>query len=195
MEAIGFLTGLKWEIASNNAADQKYVVCNADEGDPGAFMDRSILEGDPHSVLKSPWLSVDIASVLPKGWFTYGQNIRWGFIKRLKIAISQAVEYGLLGNNILGTGFDFEIKLRYGAGALYAARKLLWSIRWKENGVNLPINLLTRLWADTSKTNQCEQCGDTGQYTRYYPQRCRLVLVHRYRKVQRYQNCCTGRQN
>ena len=111
----GFLTGLKWEIASNNAADQKYVVCNADEGDPGAFMDRSILEGDPHSVLEA--MAICGYCIGATKGLIYVRAEYPLAIKRLKIAISQAVEYGLLGNNILGTGFDFEIKLRYGAGA------------------------------------------------------------------------------
>jgi len=111
----GFPTGLKWEIAAKNQADQKYVVCNADEGDPGAFMDRSILEGDPHSVLEAMAIC----------GYTMGANkgliyIRAEYplaIKRLKIAIKQAQEYGLLGHNIMGTGFDFDIEMRYGAGA------------------------------------------------------------------------------
>lgn len=111
----GFPTGLKWEIASKNAADQKYMICNADEGDPGAFMDRSILEGDPHSVVEA----------MAIGGFCIGATkglvyIRAEYplaINRLKIAIDQARKYGLLGKNILGSGFDFDIELRYGAGA------------------------------------------------------------------------------
>ena len=111
----GFPAGLKWEITRNVEADQKYVVCNADEGDPGAFMDRSILEGDPHSVIEamaicgycigSDWGLVYIRAEYPLA------------IERLKTAIKQAEEYGLLGNDILGTGFNFKIELRYGAGA------------------------------------------------------------------------------
>jgi NADH:ubiquinone oxidoreductase subunit F (NADH-binding) len=111
----GFPTGLKWEFASNNKSDQKYVVCNADEGDPGAFMDRSILEGDPHSVIEAMTIN----------GFCIGANkgliyIRAEYplaIERLKIAINQAREYGLLGNDILGSGFNFDLELRYGAGA------------------------------------------------------------------------------
>ncbi|MDR1458626.1 MAG: NADH-quinone oxidoreductase subunit NuoF [Bacteroidales bacterium] len=111
----GFPTGLKWEIASKNHADQKYMICNADEGDPGAFMDRSILEGDPHSVIEA----------MAIGGFCIGATkglvyIRAEYplaIKRLEIAINQAREYGLLGKNILDSGFDFDLELRYGAGA------------------------------------------------------------------------------
>ncbi len=111
----GFPTGLKWEIASKNKADQKYVVCNADEGDPGAFMDRSVLEGDPHSVLESMAIC-GYAIGATKGLIYIRAEYPLA-IKRLQIAIAQAREYGLLGNDIFGTGFDFDIELRYGAGA------------------------------------------------------------------------------
>ena len=111
----GFPTGLKWELCAKNAADQKYIICNADEGDPGAFMDRSILEGDPHSIIEA----------MAIGGFCIGATIGLVYIRaeyplaihRLQIAIDQAREYGLLGKNIFGTDFDFDIILRYGAGA------------------------------------------------------------------------------
>jgi len=111
----GFPTGLKWEYARKSIADQKFVVCNADEGDPGAFMDRSILEGDPHSVLEAMAIAAycigaDMGYIYIRAEYPLG-------ISRLKIAISQAREYGLLGNDILGTGFNFDIDLKYGAGA------------------------------------------------------------------------------
>jgi len=111
----GFPTGLKWEIASRNKADQKYVVCNADEGDPGAFMDRSVLEGDPHSVLEA--MAICGYSIGATKGLIYIRAEYPMAIHRLKIAIAQAQEYGLLGKNILGSGFDFDISLRYGAGA------------------------------------------------------------------------------
>ena len=113
----GFPTGQKWKLARTLVpdADQKYVCCNADEGDPGAFMDRSVLEGDPHVVLEA----MAIAG------YTIGANQGYIYVRaeypiaieRLKIAIGQAREYGLLGKNIFGSGFDFDIDLRYGAGA------------------------------------------------------------------------------
>lgn len=111
----GFPTGLKWEIAAKNKADQKYVVCNADEGDPGAFMDRSILEGDPHTVLEAMaicgyCIGADKGLIYIRAEYPLA-------IKRLQIAIKQAKEYGLLGKDILGSGFNFDIELRYGAGA------------------------------------------------------------------------------
>lgn len=111
----GFPTGLKWELASKNKADQKYVVCNADEGDPGAFMDRSILEGDPHSVIEAMALC-GYSMGATKG-LVYIRAEYPLAIHRLKVAINQAREYGLLGDDIMGTGFSFDIEIRYGAGA------------------------------------------------------------------------------
>jgi NADP-reducing hydrogenase subunit HndC len=111
----GFPTGLKWQIASKNHADQKYVVCNADEGDPGAFMDRSILEGDPHSVLEAMVIN-GFCIGATKGLIYIRAEYPLA-IHRLKIAIDQAREYGLLGTDILGSGFDFDVEIRYGAGA------------------------------------------------------------------------------
>jgi NADP-reducing hydrogenase subunit HndC len=111
----GFPTGVKWGFAAKYASDTKYVVCNADEGDPGAFMDRAVLEGDPHSILEA----------MAIGAYAIGGNkgtiyIRAEYplaIKRLKMAIEQAKEMGLLGDNIMGTDFCFDLELKYGAGA------------------------------------------------------------------------------
>ena len=111
----GFSTGLKWELARRSVSDIKYVVCNADEGDPGAFMDRSVLEGDPHSVLEA--MAICGYSIGASKGLIYVRAEYPLAIHRLKIAIDQAREYGLLGNNIMGTGFSFDISLRYGAGA------------------------------------------------------------------------------
>jgi NADH:ubiquinone oxidoreductase subunit F (NADH-binding)/(2Fe-2S) ferredoxin/NAD-dependent dihydropyrimidine dehydrogenase PreA subunit len=111
----GFPTGLKWEITSKSVADQKYVVCNADEGDPGAFMDRSILEGDPHSVIEAMAIC-GYCTGSSKG-LVYIRAEYPLAIQRLKTAINQAREYGLLGDEIFGTSFSFDITLRYGAGA------------------------------------------------------------------------------
>ena len=111
----GFPTGTKWQFAANNAADEKFVICNADEGDPGAFMDRSVLEGDPHAVLEA----MAIAGYAIGG--THGYiYVRAEYpiaVKRLKIAIEQARAYGLLGRNVFGTDFNFDIDIRLGAGA------------------------------------------------------------------------------
>ena len=111
----GFPTGLKWELTAKEKSDIKYVVCNADEGDPGAFMDRSIMEGDPNSIIEAMTIC-GYAIEASKG-LVYIRAEYPLAIQRLRIAIAQAEEYGLLGKNILGSGFDFDIEIRYGAGA------------------------------------------------------------------------------
>ena len=111
----GFPTGLKWQFASQYDADQKYVCCNADEGDPGAFMDRSVLEGDPHAVLEA--MAIAGYAIGASQGYIYVRAEYPIAVKRLQIAINQAHEYGLLGNDIFGTGFNFDIGLRLGAGA------------------------------------------------------------------------------
>ena len=111
----GFPTGVKWESTANTPPGNKYVVCNADEGDPGAFMDRSILEGDPHSVLEA--MAICGYAIGADTGYIYIRAEYPLAIKRLKIAIEQAKELGLLGKNIMGTDFNFNIELKYGAGA------------------------------------------------------------------------------
>ncbi len=111
----GFPTGLKWEITSKFSSDQKYVVCNADEGDPGAFMDRSILEGDPNSIIEA--MAICGYCIGATKGLVYIRAEYPLAIKRLEIAIAQAREYGLLGDNIFGSKFSFDMELRYGAGA------------------------------------------------------------------------------
>ncbi len=111
----GFPTGLKWKFAAANTADQKYVCCNADEGDPGAFMDRSVLEGDPHVVLEA--MAIAGYAIGANQGYIYVRAEYPIAVKRLQIAIDQARENGLLGKDIFGTGFDFDIDIRLGAGA------------------------------------------------------------------------------
>ena len=112
----GFPTGLKWKFASNNRGQvKKYVACNADEGDPGAFMDRSILEGDPHAVIEA--MAIAAYAIGADEGFIYVRAEYPIAVHRLEVAIKQAREYGLLGKNIFGTDFNFDIDLRFGAGA------------------------------------------------------------------------------
>ena len=111
----GFPTGLKWEFAAKNVCDEKYVICNADEGDPGAFMDRSVLEGDPHAVLEA--MAIAGYAIGAHHGYIYVRAEYPIAVKRLEIAIGQAREYGLLGENIFDSGFDFDIDIRLGAGA------------------------------------------------------------------------------
>ena len=127
----GFPTGKKWALARPNKADQKYVACNADEGDPGAFMDRSILEGDPHCIIEA--MAIAGYSIDATKGFIYVRAEYPIAVDRLNIAIAQAREYGLLGKNIFGTGFDFDIELRLGAGAFVCGEEtaLMASIEGK----------------------------------------------------------------
>jgi NADH:ubiquinone oxidoreductase subunit F (NADH-binding)/(2Fe-2S) ferredoxin/NAD-dependent dihydropyrimidine dehydrogenase PreA subunit len=111
----GFPAGLKWKFANQAPGDEKYIICNADEGDPGAFMDRSILEGDPHSVLEA--MAIAGYAIGAETGLIYIRAEYPLAIKRLEIAIEQAKEQGLLGNNIFGSDFNFNIRLKYGAGA------------------------------------------------------------------------------
>lgn len=111
----GFPTGIKWEFAAKQVSDQKYVCCNADEGDPGAFMDRSVLEGDPHSLIEA--MSIAGYAIGATEGFIYVRAEYPIAVKRLQLAIDQAKEYGILGDNVLGTGHRFDLEIRLGAGA------------------------------------------------------------------------------
>ncbi len=124
----GFPTGTKWQFAANSVSDKKYVVCNADEGDPGAFMDRSVLEGDPHAVLEA--MAIAGYAIGADEGYIYVRAEYPIAVHRLQIAIAQAREYGLLGKNIFGTDFCFDIQLRLGAGAFVCGEEtaLLTSI-------------------------------------------------------------------
>ncbi|MDD2393697.1 MAG: NADH-quinone oxidoreductase subunit NuoF [Eubacteriales bacterium] len=127
----GFPTGNKWDFAAKQVNETKYVCCNADEGDPGAFMDRSILEGDPHSLIEA--MALAAYAIGSKTGYVYVRAEYPTAVKRLKIAIAQAKEYGLLGQNILGTGFEFDMEIRLGAGAFVCGEEtaLLRSIEGK----------------------------------------------------------------
>ncbi len=127
----GFPTGLKWKFAYNSQSDKKYVCCNADEGDPGAFMDRSVLEGDPHVVLEA--MAIAGYAIGSDQGYIYCRAEYPIAVKRLQIAIDQAREYGLLGKNIFGTDFSFDIDIRLGAGAFVCGEEtaLMVSIEGK----------------------------------------------------------------
>ena len=154
----GFPTGSKWQFAANQPKGQKYVICNADEGDPGAFMDRSILEGDPHVVLES----MAIAG------YAIGANHGYVYIRaeypiavdRLKIAINQATELGLLGKNIFSSGFDFDIEIRLGAGAFVCGEEtaLIQSIEGKRGmpRPKPPFPAVSGVWGKPTIINNVE---------------------------------------
>ncbi|KXS47737.1 MAG: NADH-quinone oxidoreductase subunit F, partial [Halanaerobium sp. T82-1] len=127
----GFSTGLKWELAANNSTQEKYLICNADEGDPGAFMDRSILEGDPHRLLEG--MALAAYAIGASRGYIYCRAEYPLAIKRLKKAIKSAEGMGLLGENILDSGFDFRVNIRLGAGAFVCGEEtaLIASIEGK----------------------------------------------------------------
>ncbi len=154
----GFPTGKKWEFVKAEEGDIKYVVCNADEGDPGAFMDRSILEGDPHGVLEAMTIAGYAVGAI-KG-FIYVRAEYPIAVNRLKIAIEQAKKYGLLGENIFGTGFNFDIEIRLGAGAFVCGEEtaLLESIEGKRGQPRLkpPFPAHSGLWGKPTLINNVE---------------------------------------
>ena len=127
----GFPTGMKWKFAYNSVNDQKFVACNADEGDPGAFMDRSILEGDPHAIIEA--MAIAGYAIGANQGYIYVRAEYPIAVKRLQVAIGQAEDYGLLGDNILETGFSFHLNIRLGAGAFVCGEEtaLMHSIEGK----------------------------------------------------------------
>ncbi|MDR1892414.1 MAG: NADH-quinone oxidoreductase subunit NuoF [Oscillospiraceae bacterium] len=161
----GFPTGLKWDFAAGNAADQKYVCCNADEGDPGAFMDRSVLEGDPHAVLEA--MAIAGYAIGSTQGYIYIRAEYPTAVARLQIAIKQAKEYGLLGENVLGTGFSFDIALRLGAGAFVCGEEtaLMTSIEGKrgEPRPRPPFPALKGLWQKPTILNNVETYANVAQ--------------------------------
>jgi len=154
----GFPTGLKWQFAAKQDNDEKFIICNADEGDPGAFMDRSVLEGDPHSVLEA--MTIGGFAIGSSKGFIYVRAEYPLAVERLKIAINQAREYGLLGKNILDTGFDFDIEIRLGAGAFVCGEEtaLMQSIEGKR-GMPMPkppFPAVSGLWGKPTIINNVE---------------------------------------
>ena len=161
----GFPTGKKWELTKASDGDQKYVVCNADEGDPGAFMDRSILEGDPHSVLEA--MAIAGYAIGANKGYIYVRAEYPIAVQRLKIAIEQARDYGLLGENIFDTDFSFDIEIRLGAGAFVCGEEtaLLESIEGKRGQprVKPPYPAQSGLWGKPTLINNVETYANIAQ--------------------------------
>ncbi len=161
----GFPTGRKWQFARNSVSDKKYVVCNADEGDPGAFMDRSVLEGDPHAVLEAMAIA-GYAIGADEGWIYIRAEYPIA-VARLKIAIKQAREYGVLGNDIFGTGFNFDIHIRLGAGAFVCGEEtaLLTSIEGNRGMPRSrpPFPAIKGLWGKPTIINNVETYANIAQ--------------------------------
>ncbi|MBR5190829.1 MAG: NAD(P)H-dependent oxidoreductase subunit E, partial [Clostridia bacterium] len=161
----GFPTGLKWSFTAANAADQKYVVCNADEGDPGAFMDRSVLEGDPHCIIEAMAIC-GYATGATEG-YVYVRAEYPIAVNRLQIAIDQAKEYGLLGKNIFDSGFDFDLHIRLGAGAFVCGEEtaLMTSIEGHrgEPRPRPPFPAVKGLWGQPTIVNNVETYANIAQ--------------------------------
>jgi NADH-quinone oxidoreductase subunit F len=161
----GFSTGTKWEFTSKAPGDIKYVVCNADEGDPGAFMDRSLLEGDPHSVIEG--MTICAYAVGAKEGYIYCRAEYPLAIKRLNLAIAQAEEYGLLGDNILNTDFSFHLHIKEGAGAFVCGEEtaLLASIEGRrgEPRPRPPFPAASGLWAKPTNLNNVKSYSNVPQ--------------------------------
>jgi NADH-quinone oxidoreductase subunit F len=154
----GFPTGLKWQFAYNNYADKKYMICNADEGDPGAFMDRSVLEGDPHNLLEG--MLIGAYAIGSDTGFIYCRAEYPLAVKRLRIAIEKAKERGFLGHNILGSDFNFDLTVYEGAGAFVCGEEtaLMCSIEGKRGMPTLrpPYPAESGLWGKPSNINNVE---------------------------------------
>ena len=161
----GFPTGKKWELTKNSESSQKYVVCNADEGDPGAFMDRSILEGDPHSVLEA--MAIAAYAIGANQGYIYVRAEYPIAVHRFQVAINQAREYGILGKNIFGTKFDFDVDIRLGAGAFVCGEEtaLLESIEGKRGQprVKPPYPAQSGLWGKPTLINNVETYANIAQ--------------------------------
>ena len=154
----GFPTGLKWEFAYKAKSDKKYIVCNADEGDPGAFMDRSVLEGDPHSILEG--MAIGAYAIGADEGYVYCRAEYPLAVKRINLAIKDAEKKGLLGNNILGTNFSFHLKLKEGAGAFVCGEEtaLIASIEGKRGmpRIRPPFPAQSGIWGKPTNINNVE---------------------------------------
>ncbi len=161
----GFPTGLKWQFEKDQEADEKYVICNADEGDPGAFMDRSILEGDPHAIIEG--MAIMAYAVGAQTGYIYIRAEYPIAVHRLKVAIKQAKELHLLGDNILGTNFSFELEIRLGAGAFVCGEEtaLIASIEGKRGmpTPKPPFPAVKGVWGKPTSINNVETLANVAQ--------------------------------
>ena len=189
----GFPAGSKWEFARNSPGETKYVVVNADEGDPGAFMDRALLEGNPHAVLEG--FTIGAYAIGAHEGYIYVRQEYPLAVENVTIAIKQAEEHGLLGKNILGSGFDFTVKVHRGAGAFVCGEEtaLLRSLEGKpgEPKARPPYPGGERA---VGQADQYQQRGDMGQHSADRQQRSRIPDRNRHGREQRNQDIFAGRQ-
>ena len=158
----GFPTGLKWELTRKAVGDKKYVICNADEGDPGAFMDRSLLEGDPHRIIEG--MIIAAYAIGAGEGYIYVRAEYPLAIRRLEIALKQAKEYGFLGEDIFGSGFSFNLKIKKGAGAFVCGEEtaLMASIEGQRGmpRPKPPFPSVSGLWGKPTNINNVETYGN-----------------------------------
>ncbi len=190
----GFPTGLKWKFARQTESDVKYILCNADEGDPGAFMDRSVLEGDPHSLIEG--MAIGAYAIGAKEGFVYLRAEYPLAVERLQYAIDQAREMGLLGKNIMGTGFEFDLEIRMGSGAFVCGEEtaLMRSIEGGrgEPRPRPPFPAVKGLWDKPSVLNNVETFANIAPIilkgAEWYAQ-------HRHREEQGHQGVRSRRRH
>ena len=190
----GFPTGLKWGTVSKTPSEKKYVICNADEGDPGAFMDRSVLESDPHSVLEG--MAISAYAVGADQGFIYVRAEYPLAISRLQTAIRQAKRVGLLGMGVFESPFNFNIDIRIGAGAFVCGEEtaLMASVEGKR-GTPRPRPALSGRERPLGLPDPDQQRGDLRQRSGHHPARRGVVRRHRHREEQGHQGLRPGRQD
>ena len=190
----GFPTGLKWKFARQTESDVKYILCNADEGDPGAFMDRSVLEGDPHSLIEG--MAIGAYAIGAKEGFVYLRAEYPLAVERLQYAIDQARELGLLGKNIMGTEFEFDLEIRMGSGAFVCGEEtaLMSVYRGRPRRAAAPSPVPGRQ-RSVGQAERAQQRGDVRQHRPHHPQRRRVVRKHRHREEQGHQGLRARRRH
>ena len=183
----GFPTGAKWRFCHRSSGEIKYIICNADEGDPGAFMDRTVLEGNPHLVLEG--MIIGGYAMGARHGFIYVRAEYPTAIRHMEIALDQCRQLGLLGRNILGRGFDFDIRIKVGAGAFVCGEEtaLMQSIEGKR-GMPPAQAALPRSIRIVGVPDQHQQCRDLGQHPWHHRAWLGVVCRHRHRNQQGHQN-------
>ena len=190
----GFPTGIKWELGRKAPGDIKYIICNADEGDPGAFMDRAVIEGNPHSVIEG--MLIGAYAIGAHHGYVYIRAEYPLAVERLHLALKQARERGFLGNKIFGTDFDFDIKIKLGAGAFVCGEEtaLIASIEGQRGMPRpkppFPVN--KGLWQQPTVINNVETLANIPSIIR---KGCGMVRLLRHREVERDQGLRADRQD
>ena len=188
----GYPTGLKWSTVAKTGEQEKYVICNADEGDPGAFMDRAVLESDPHRVLEG--MAIAAYAVGAQKGYIYVRAEYPLAVKHLKTAIKQAERLGLLGNSICGTRFSFHVDIRLGAGAFVCGEETALIASHRRQARHAPpAPALPGRIGPVGVSHADQQRGDLRQHRAHHAQRRRVVRRHRHGEEQGHQGVRAGR--